>query len=101
MYSSLEQKGVLEAVMFRFEKQRLPRILDIKKLVDRGEKLSEFEMEFLEEVFTDTQQYKSFVDTHPEFQMLYARVAHLYNQIASAAMENEKRIEIPGEPPST
>lgn len=58
-------------------------------------------MEFLEEVFTDTQQYKSFVDTHPEFQMLYARVAHLYNQIASAAMENEKRIEIPGEPPST
>ena len=49
-------------------------------------------MEFLEEVFTDTQQYKSFVDTHPEFQMLYARVAHLYNQIASAAMENEREL---------
>lgn len=101
MYTSLEHKGVLEVVMMRFEKQRLPRILDIKKLVDRGEALSDFDIEFLEEVFLDTQQYKHFVDTHPEFQKLYASVAHLYNEIASEALETEKKIHIPGQPSSS
>jgi len=56
MYYSLEKKGVLEAVMQRFEKQRLPRILDIKRMVDRGEVLCKLDIEFLEEVFRDTQQ---------------------------------------------
>lgn len=101
MYTSLEQKGVLEVVMMRFEKQRLPRILDIKKLVDRGDVLPDFDIEFLEEVFLDAQQYKHFVDTHPEFQKLYTRVAHIYNEIASEALENEKKIRIPGQPSSS
>ena len=92
MYYSLERKGVLEVVMDRFEKQRLPRILDIKKMVDRGELLSVLDIEFLEEVCSDTQQYKHFVDGHPEFQKLYARVAHLYDEIATKALNNENNI---------
>ncbi len=91
MYYSLEQQGVLEVVMERFEKQRLPRILDIKTMVDRGEVLSKPDSEFLEQVCRDTQQYKHFVDGHPEFQQLYARVAHLYEEIARKALENENR----------
>jgi hypothetical protein len=91
MYYSLEKKGVLEAVMQRFEKQRLPRILDIKKMVDRGEVLCKLDIEFLEEVFRDTQQYRHFVDEHPEFQKLYATVAHLYDDIAKKALDNENK----------
>jgi hypothetical protein len=91
MYYSLEQQGVLEVVMERFEKHRLPRILDIKTMVDRGEVLSKLDIEFLEQVCRDTQQYKHFVDGHPEFQQLYARVAHLYDEIARKALENENK----------
>jgi hypothetical protein len=91
MYYSLEKKGVLEVVMERFEKQRLPRILDIKKMVDRGEVLCNLDIEFLEEVCHDTQQYKHFVDEHPEFQQLYSTVAHLYDEIAKKALENENK----------
>jgi hypothetical protein len=91
MYYSLEKKGVLEAVMQRFEKQRLPRILDIKRMVDRGEVLCKLDIEFLEEVFRDTQQYRHFVDEHPEFQKLYATVAHLYDDIAKKALDNENK----------
>ncbi|MCB1830149.1 MAG: hypothetical protein H6964_15225 [Chromatiaceae bacterium] len=101
MSTGLEQAGVLAVVMQRFEKQRLPRILDIKALVDRGETLSNLDIEFLEEVFEDTQDYQPFVDKHPEFQQLYARVAHLYNEIASEALDNEKQIHIPGQPASS
>ena len=92
MYSALEDKGVLAVVMERFEKQRLPRILDIKKMVDNGEKLSNLDIEFLEEVFKATLQYKRFVDSHPEFQSLFTKVAHLYNEIASEALANEQKI---------
>jgi len=92
MYYSLEQEGVLEVLMERFEKQRLPRILDIKKMVDRGEALCKMDITFLEEVFRDTQQYKQFVDEHPEFQKLYANVAHLYDEIAKKALENENKV---------
>ena len=94
MYYSLEQKGVLEVVMQRFEKQRLPRILDIKKMVDRGEVLCKLDIDFLEEVFRDTLKYKHFVDEHPEFQKLYASVAHLYDEIAKKALDNENKIHI-------
>jgi len=100
MYYSLERKGVLEVVMERFEKQRLPRILDIKKMVDRGEVLCKLDITFLEEVFHDTQQYKQFVDEHPEFQKLYARVAHLYDEIAKKALENENKVHA-GENPGS
>ena len=94
MYYSLEQKGVLEVVMQRFEKQRLPRIMDIKKMVDRGEVLCKLDIDFLEEVCRDTQQYKHFVDEHPEFQKLYASVAHLYDEIAKKALDNEHPIPL-------
>jgi len=91
MYYSLENKGVLEVVMEQFQKQRLPRILDIKTMVDEGRTLSQMDIRFLEEVFEDTRQYQGFVDKHTEFQDLYARIVHLYDEIARQALENERK----------
>ena len=48
MYFSLEDKGVLETVLHRFEHQRLPRILDIRQIVDQGGALSDMDIAFLE-----------------------------------------------------
>ncbi len=90
MYSALENEGVLEVVMERFQKHRLPRILDIKKLVEGGATLSDMDISFLEEVFKDTEQYKGFVDKHPEFQALYAKMVHLYEDITDKALANER-----------
>ena len=90
MHYSLEQEGVLKAVMERFEKQRLPRVLSIKEKVDQGGRLDDLDIAFLETVFSDTKDYKHFVDQHPEFQELYTRVVHLYEQLTEKALENEK-----------
>lgn len=89
MNNPLDNPGVLATVMERFEKHRLPRILDIKEMVERGESLKEFEIEFLRKVFEDAQRYQPFVQTHPEFQQLFATVTHLYHSITSAALANE------------
>ncbi len=90
MFLSLENEGVLAAVLERFEKQRLPRILDIKRLVDQGETLNEYDIEFLEEVLHDTKEYQPFVAEHAEYRDLFARTVHLYHEITSKALENEK-----------
>jgi hypothetical protein len=81
--------GVARVLMERFEKQRLPRILVIKKNLDNGGTLSELDISFLEEVFQDAQRNKHLADEVPECQSLFARVVHLYHEISAQALRNE------------
>ena len=88
--SEMKEKGVLEAIMERFEKQRLPRAFDIKERVDSGETLSDQDIEYLEQVLSDIQEVKRYVDKRPEYQDLYVRAIDLYESITAKALENEK-----------
>lgn len=92
MAYALENEGILVAVLERFEKHRLPRIIDIKNLVDQGGTLNDYDIDFLDEVLNDTKQYESFVQGHAEYRELFARSVHLYNEIISRALDNERRV---------
>jgi hypothetical protein len=94
--SKPEDKGVAAALMERFEKWVLPRALEIKAKVDRGGKLEDFDIDFLEKELKAAQSIKSRVDRAPEYQTLYTRVLSLYDEITKKGLENEQAGNGPG-----
>ena len=91
MTESEKEAGILEVLVERFERQRLPRALELKDKVDGGETLDEWDTAYLEELLQDAEEAKLLVDKHPEYQDLYARAVHLYKEMTDRALENEKR----------
>ena len=87
--SKREEEGLAVALIERFENWLLPIALDVKARVDRGEKLSAFDIEFLENVLKDAAEVKRYVDRAPKYQGLYTRVVGLYEEITKKALENE------------
>jgi hypothetical protein len=91
MSNPTQDAGVIQTLLDRLNSQRLPMALALKEKVDRGEMLSDYDIQKLEEVFADTQAIQPMVDRHPEFQDLASRILHLYKEILDKATQNEKK----------
>ena len=86
-----KEDGVIMALVERFEKQRLPRVLALKAKVDQGESLDASDIAFLQEVLVDARRYKLLIDKHPDWQRFCAHVVHLYEGITEKALHNEEK----------
>lgn len=91
MSEASRDAGVIQALLQRLETQRLPRALDLKKKVDQGEPLDDYDIQFLEQVFADAEQIRPYRTRHPEYEGLVSRVIHLYKEITDKALENETK----------
>ena len=87
-----ENEGILLALLERLEKTRLPRALEIKERVDQGSVLSESEMDFLQRIISDAQEYQHYTEQRPDLQALFTRGVSLYFEIVQKAVENEKKV---------
>jgi hypothetical protein len=91
MEESAAELGTIYALIERFEKQRLPRLLELKKRVDEGGVLSESDIQFMDQVMLDAQRSKRLIDRHPKWHEFCSEVIHLYEEIAEKALDNEKK----------
>jgi hypothetical protein len=87
---SEEDLGTIQALLENFTKERLPRALEIKEHVDKGECLSEFDIEFLERVFSDSEENRGYFAKFPEYMDIVSKSVHIYQDIMAKALENEQ-----------
>lgn len=88
--SKQKQAAIIQVLVERFEKQRLPRALALKEKVDAGGRLEDIDISFLEEVFRDAQENLHLVEKNPKWQDLAAQILTLYEEITAKALDNEK-----------
>jgi len=91
MTESTKEAALIQVLVERLEKIRLPVALELKEKVDRGEVLNDLDIGFLEEVLGDVGKIKPLLDRHPEWHDLAGRMASLYNDITTKALENEPK----------
>ncbi len=84
-----EEEGTLEVLMERLNKQRLPHALALEKKVNQGEKLNDYDIEFLTEVVQDVRRVKPIYERHPDYRDLLVKLMSLYTHIINRAAENE------------
>jgi hypothetical protein len=85
-----QDAGILAVLIERLESQRLPRALALKEKVDQGGRLDDFDIAFLEEVFSDSQEIQPLMERHPEHQGIAAKMMALYHDITEKALANEQ-----------
>ena len=90
MNESDEDRGVITVLLERLEKQRLPRVRELKVKVDKGECLDELDMAFIQDVLESSQGVEHLLQRYPEYQDIASRALSLYNEVIDRALENEK-----------
>lgn len=83
--------GTIQVLLDRLNSQRLPRALDLKSRVDRGERLTDSDMTFLKTVFTEAHHAQTLIARHPEFHSLVSKLMVLYSEITTKGIENEQK----------
>ena len=83
--------GIIQALVNRFETQRLPTLLAIKERVHNGDALSDVDVEFLERVIDDAKHIMPLTVGHPELHRFCTHVIHLYKEITEKALKNEEK----------
>ncbi len=91
MSNDTEDTGMIEALLQRLNDFRLPRLLELKERVDRGETLTEYDLDFLEGVLEDAHSAQPLADRRRELQPLAVKMTALYHEITSKALENESK----------
>lgn len=90
MAQASQEQGVIAVLAKRMVEERLPKALELKARVDRGEKLNNVDLNFLEQVVKDATQVMPAMKNDQRVMQVAARMLELYKEITAKALENEQ-----------
>jgi hypothetical protein len=85
-----KDKGVIMVLLERFNKQRYPMALELKKKVDSGELLNELDHVFLKDVHDDKSKVMMLIERNPEYKELAEKAMNLWIEIIEKDIANQK-----------
>ena len=85
-----KELGVIAVLAKRMVEERLPKALELKERVDRGETLNGLDLNFLEQIVKDAGEIMPKVKDDPRAMQVAARMLQLYKEITAKALENEQ-----------
>lgn len=89
----MEQKNkdalIIAGALKRLTEFRLPRVLSLKKKVDSGEVLDDFDLKFLQRALNDARALNPILERNPEYLQLRDKAVGLCDQILKKSAENE------------
>jgi hypothetical protein len=91
MSAAHKDAGTIEVLLKRLTNERLPRALELQDKVNRGERLDDADLSFLNAVFHDASGVQQLVAKNPQYQALVTRLISLYSEITRKALENERK----------
>lgn len=80
---------IIAAALQRLNEYRLPRILSLKKTVDSGKVLDNFDLQFLQRVLNDAAEMHPIVKRNPEYLELWDKAIGLCEELLEKSAENE------------
>ena len=84
------EEGTIAALLER-SKRRIPNLLAIKKRLEEGGTLGNFEINQLDRMIEDAKDARALLERHPEYQEVTAKIASLYEEITEMAVANEEK----------
>jgi hypothetical protein len=86
-------RNTAHVLVLRLNNEQLPRALELKAVVDKGERLGGYDMLYLKRVLSEADTILRVVSKLPEYRELVAQMALLYDEITRKALENERNPE--------
>jgi hypothetical protein len=87
---SKAELGIIQVLLHRFSSYRQQYALQLKSQVDRGERLSEYEMRFLKKVLEEGAHAGRLAAKHAKYEDLVNQATGLFSEIMTKARENER-----------
>ena len=84
--------GILMASLEKFEHWRHRDADQISQKLDRGEAMTDVQIEFPEHCLEELRSVLGIVERNPDYQHLAEQVLEYYQDLTSRALSNEKRL---------
>ena len=89
MVTRVHDSALFVVMMADFEREKVPRALQLLDKVNGGSSVDDFDIEFLEQIFFEARSLMPLLDRNPQFQDVGAQILGLCEEIMRQAFENE------------